>query len=405
MRKDTKFPMEGIFLLDFLRSAWGNGWLDEYSDDHFLIKTIENRLDDFVGKEQMIGNETNLQGIVKPDGGTHTAAFNSNFCINFSMHMQALERTFGTENIKRFMMDQMSAGKQKYDEDTFFQALSEVSILCFYARHDWTQALYEPPVSKGGSKKNPEASFMKELSGKGGETEREKEKIIIKVNVEVKSPEFPHDNHANEKTMIPAVLLTDDGRKRVKEFCAGHDLLYMDPRVLKLKEFIKSAAEKFTVPGPNEFNLLYINWSYRDFPSNSFLEPWSLLTNELNGILTHPEAAESIGISLDWLKKITAVIVYTESLEGLMFSDFRYVWQRHGAGPRFRMWVLNDELRAAEQNSKSGMLFRITGMKPDDALTRLALMDYKIKTDVERRAAHKVAVDLEQVIMQNAKVW
>lgn len=405
MRQDSNFPLKENILLDFLCSAWKNGWLDDYSDDHFLIKAIENRLGDFVGKTQLIGNEINQQGIVNPDGSINTTAFSYNFCVNFSTHMQALAQTFGIENIKKFMTHQMSAGKQNYNEDSFFQALSEVSILCFYARHDWTQALYEPPVIKGISSKNPEARFIKEIRVENFETAQSPTKRIVKINVEVKTPGFSHDNHIGDKIAIPTVLLTDDGRKLVKKFCVDHGLLYMDPRVLKIRDFIISAADKFTTPGPDEFNLLYINWSYRDFPSNSFLEAWALLTNELNGILTHSEAAESIGITKDHFDKITAIIVYTESLEGLMFSDFRYVWQRYGVGPRFRMWVINDELRNAEQNNESDILFHITHMNPDNPLTQMAMMDYKIKTESERCMAHKVGEDLVQLIRQNAKTY
>ena len=315
MRKNKSFPLKGNFLLDFLHSAWECGWLDDYSDKHFLIRAIENRLDDFAGKAQLIGNEINQQGIVNPDGSINARAFSYNFCVNFSTHMQALAQTFGIESIKNFMLHQMSAGKQHYNEDSFFQALSEVSILCFYARHNWSQALYEPPVIKGVNNKNPEARFIKELCVKDAGTVQLSKKRTIKVNVEVKTPGFPHDNHVDDKTVIPTVLLTDNGRKLVKEFCADRGLLYMDPRVLKIKDFIISAADKFTIPNPDEFNLLYINWSYRDFPSNSFLEAWALLTNELNGILTHTKAAESIGITKNHLEKITAIIVYTESLE------------------------------------------------------------------------------------------
>ena len=63
-----------------------------------------------------------------------------------------------------------------------------------------------------------------------------------------------------------------------------------------LVEFINSATKKFNYPKKNEYNLLYINWSYSDFPSNSFLEAWSLLTNKYNGLLTHPEIGTTLPI-------------------------------------------------------------------------------------------------------------
>lgn len=134
MHREKIFPLEEfIELCGFLHKAWTDGWLDEYSDDHFLIKAIENRLITFVGKEQLIENDINQQGIINSDGSINTTAFSLNFCINFSRRMQFLAQIFGEESIKSFITSQMSAGKQHYKEDTFFEALSEVSILSFYA--------------------------------------------------------------------------------------------------------------------------------------------------------------------------------------------------------------------------------------------------------------------------------
>lgn len=378
MRSKTPFPINNK-LCDFLHMAWTNGWLDEYSNEHFLIKAIENRLSTFVGKEQLIENNIDLLNMVYADGNINTTIFNLNFCINFSQRLQYMMRQFGEKNIKSFIENQLSAGKKHYKEDAFFQALSEISILSFYVSlRIWDQIIYEPSVAPGDNKKNPEAKFIGSVLCKIGGTNQEEIERAIIVNVEVKSPEFPHDNHMNEKIVIPTILLTNDGRKEVQDFCKMHSVRYMAPRVLKLRDFINSAAGKFTIPKDGEFNLLYINWSYRDFPSNSFLEAWSLLTNELNGILTHPKIGESIGITAEAYNKISAVIVYTESLEGLMFSDFRYVWQRNGVGPRFRMWVLDEKLRCADE---SNILLGITGMNPSEGLTQWAMVDYKLKKD------------------------
>ena len=399
------FPIKGYEeFCSFLYTAWSEGWLDEYSDEHFLIRAIEGRLDMFAGKEQLIANDLNLQGIIHADGSADMAAFHLNFCINFSRRMQFLSQKFGRDQIRRFMTDQMSAGKKHYEEDIFFQALSEVSVLSFQAgMHPWFQMTYEPAMKEGGSKKNPEARLEGLLRCRvddGNETERDR-KVII--NVEVKAPRFPHDRHEAEKIMIPTVLLTDSGRRKVKTFCEERDLRYLDPRVMKLKDFINSAAEKFKIPGENEFNLLYINWSYRDFPSNSFLEAWSLMTNDRNGILTHPKVAAEIGISADAFQKITAVIVYTESLEGLMFGDLRYIWQRTGAGPRFRMWVLDEKLREAERADRSNVLWGCTGMNPGDSLTQMAMADFKAKTGEELEDAVELGKELTELISENIK--
>lgn len=407
MRSNEPFPIKGeqnIELCNFINTAWTKGWLNEYSDDHYLIKAIENRLTTFIGQEQLIENNINLQGMVNSDGSINTAAFSFNFCINFSLRLQFLTKKFGEESIKSFITNQMSAGKKNYKEDTFFESLSEVSILTFYApRCDWLQAIYEPPVIEGINNKNPEARFVGNVQCRASGKNKMENVQTVTINIEVKSPEFPHDYHINEKIAIPTILLTNDGRKEIKKFCEARGVTYLDPRVLKLRDFMNSASSKFTIPKKNEFNLLYINWSYRDFPSNSFLEAWALLTNEINGILTHPEYGKEIGVLSEAYNKISAIIVYTESLEGLMFSDFRYVWQQNGAGPRVRMWVVDERLRHAEWADDSNVLFKITGLNPSKELTQMAMLDYKSRTNKEKVDANMFGSELIELILKNAK--
>lgn len=401
MRREKRFPID-IELCSYLKSAWENGWLDEYSDDHFLIKAIESRLDSFVAIDQMINNNINFMGMVTPLGNINSKQFDLNFCINFSRRLNGLSLAFGEEAIKRFITDQLSAGKQDYNEDTFFQALSEVSILSFFtALRAWDKVSYEPPAVDGINDKNPEASFCGTfVCNNTDDTSTEIKKKVV-LNVEVKSPQFPHDKHEEEKIAIPTVLLSKDGRIAVKKYCKENGVIYLDPRVLKLRDFINSAASKFNVPKENEFNILYINWSFRDFPSNAFLEPWSLLTNSDNGILLHTKYAEEIGIDKDAYKKISAIVVYTESLEGLAFGDFRYVWQRNGAGPRFRMWILDDDLRQSEENGSSNLMFRITGMRPSEPLTQYVMFDYKPKNITEKVEEAHFGVQLCNLIKDN----
>ena len=282
MRSKNKFPIETeAFFCQFLKSSWEKGWFDEYSEDHFLIKAIENRLVHFVAIDQLINNNINMVNMVNPDGSINSNHFNLNFCINFSRRLEGLFYAFGEEAIKKFITDQLSAGKRRYNEDAFFQALSEVSILSFFTSlRQWESMVYEPPVENGVNNKNPEASFCGTFPSK----ELSKSNVVvpkkIKLNIEVKSPQFPHDSHENEKIAIPTVLLSDCGRVNVQNFCNENNVRYLDPRILKIRDFINSATSKFTTPKENEFNILYINWSYRDFPSNAFLEAWSLLTNE-----------------------------------------------------------------------------------------------------------------------------
>ena len=131
-----------IFYSAFLRKIWEDGWLDEYSDNHFLIKAIENRLTAFIRFTQMLNNDPNLHRLIKKHGVIDNDSFNLNFCMNLSSCLAHLQTIFGNDHMKRFIRDQLSAGKQQYDEDTFFEAISEISVLRFYAmRSKWKQPL------------------------------------------------------------------------------------------------------------------------------------------------------------------------------------------------------------------------------------------------------------------------
>jgi len=109
-----------------------------------------------------------------------------------------------------------------------------------------------------------------------------------------------------------------------------------------------------------------------------------------------------MGVLPEAFEKITAVIVYTESIEGLMFSDFRHVWQRTGAGPRFRMWVMNEKLRNAEWEDKSNILFLITGMNPDKIGTQRLIIDFKSKSFEEACSQAEIALELSDLIEKHA---
>ncbi len=405
-RSDNPFPMAALDLSGFIKKAWTEGWLDEYSNSHFLIRAIENKVDDIEWKSQLLNNNTtSIYSPISQDGKIDFNKFSLNFVVNLSSLLLTMSMTFGEKNIKRFIEYQLSAGKRKYDRDKFFQALSEIEILSFYCRRcKWNNAIYEPPIGINGS--NPEAKFVLSLPNICC-----LDQIEIEVNIEVKTPKFPVINEARTRTAIPTSLLSDTGRAEIQALCRANNTNCIFPRATKLVQFINSATNKFKKPKENEFNLLYINWSYSDFPSNSFLEAWSLLTNEVNGILTHPE----VGIKLPFdepicreaYERITAVIVYTSSLEQLMFSDFHYVWKTsEKVGPHFRMFVLNKELREKELTNKSDILFKITGMNPDTPKSGewRVLLDHNWteQTSLENKAMDcKFGVDVLDVVNRN----
>lgn len=330
---DAPYPLAGIDRYGMLKKAWEDGWLDEFHDSHFLIKAINGKLDQYRGYQQYIANNLHMWNITKEN-------FCINFCMNFSVKLAGLASFFGENKIRQFIEDQLSAGKAVYDEEQFFRALSEVSILVFWRRNS-KSGEYEPRTN---GKKNPEARFHC-VNG-------------VTVDVEVKTPGFPDVDGIREYA-IPTVLLDDKG-KEFTDYCKKHGLIAVLPRVFKLKDFLNSAAEKFEeVNHVDHMNFLYINWTFSEYPESSFLEAYGLLANSDNGLLTNRTIGKEFDISDEVYTKITAVIVYTESLNGLMFGDFSYVWTRSSEGyPHFAIigiHNIDDLFKTTGMNACGGM--------------------------------------------------
>jgi hypothetical protein len=151
------------------------------------------------------------------------------------------------------------------------------------------------------------------------------------VDIEVKTPGFSHLKPKG-KIVIPTVLLNENGLSLLERYCNQNELILIKPRMRKLVDFINSATEKFEMPTDKHLNLLYINWTYSEFPSNSYLEVYSILNNTKNGLLNHKDLGIKMGICEEAYDKISAVIVYTSSLNTIIFQDFRYLWStRHFA--------------------------------------------------------------------------
>lgn len=311
IRSERRYPLAGLDLGGGLQQAWEKGWLDEFSDEHFLIRAIEKRLDSSPKFYQLPTQFTYPYSIT-------SETFQENFCINFSSKIMGLITLFGADNIRGFFTDQLSAGKANYEENQFFRALSEVSVLSYW-RINAKSGVYEP---KTNGNKNPEARIHCNND--------------ITVDIEVKTPGFKDFDDIDD-IVIPTVLLDDEGRKRFMDFCKLHGLNGSMPRVMKIKDFLNSAAEKFEeVDHVNHMNLLYVNWTLSEFVESGYQEAYSLMAHPINGILKYKELGLSIGIHEEVYNKITAVIVYTESLHSLMFGDFRWVWIRGDDGqPHF----------------------------------------------------------------------
>lgn len=299
-------PPEEIngLLNDYLFKAWKKGWFEEYSNDHFLIKALNGEISPFTGYVNMLEMSSgplrhNLESI------------RSSFYQALSISLKLLEDQFSEKVAESYVVEKLSGGKTNYDEDQFMRALSELTVIkwfCLFTRGNTTnKAIYEPRLS---ARRNPEARFIRD---------------DVVIDVEVKTPGFIPINTVNPK-ITPIILLNKEGRMELTEKCCVDDIELRLPDINKLKQHLNDAASKFVVPeNDKHFNVVFINWTYCDYPKYAFLEPYSLLMN-LNGVLRNKEIGKAIGFNDDVYEKITAVFVYNENIEGFVNQDLRHIW-------------------------------------------------------------------------------
>lgn len=303
-RSEQEFPINNLLFCGTIRAFWQLGVFDEYSDDHFLIRAIYNDNEYF--KNVFIRRHLDLRRLTE---------FGFNFIINLDTRIRSLVMKFGEDKIIDFMTNQFSAGKHHYSEKMFFEALAEVHVLhhfTVFARYQTTDCIYEPILIEG-SRHKPEARIKYENS--------------IIADIEVKTPDFPkRDMLIN--SLYPAMLLTDVGRQKLSEYCTQHNISLKLPRVLKIKDFMNSASEKFqALSDKQHLNLLFINWTNTDVYEDPLFEPTVLFCNEANGIFMKKEVGVSLGIDNNAYEKISAVIIYTIPEDALLFGDLRYLFR------------------------------------------------------------------------------
>lgn len=331
---NNKLINEDKVIFKSIMEANIKGWMDDFSEKHFLIKALNGKIDYFQKYSNLVED---------------SIYFETNYCNsflgNFSNRLNVLFQVFGEKDMKNYFNSCLSAGKKNYEDAQFFRALSEAMIMEFlivYGPSRLKQAIYEPKLGKNGE--NPEARFIYDCG--------------ITIDVEVKTPGFKKSDNKLNKTIIPAFLLDVEDEKVFKEISCKYNYNLMKPRVLKLRTFINEAGDKFVKPkDSNHINLLYINWTYSDMEVSGLKEPYGLLYNNYNGILKNKEAALSLGINEEALEKITAIIIYQDSFESIIFNDFRDVWK----GYKFRMlpnYLMESELVDIKK------IFNTTRMNP-----------------------------------------
>lgn len=365
-RHELEFPMDEN-LYPILPKMWKDGWFDEFSEQHFLIRALQ--------KDKGIWN--NMERYHRVYQGIDSVTRNTfpvTFCINFSAKMNLLVDVFGEKEIKKFVCDQLSAGKKHYNESQFFEALSEIEILVFFCQFGPGRAegKYEPKIGKG--KHNPEASLMYP------EGER--------IDIEVKTPEFSYI-HKRQSLFMPLYSLTSEGIDKFEKICKKRGLLFQRPRISKLKSFLDSACEKFIEPvNENHYNILFINWTYTEIPNRGFIEPCTILYNQYNGIFNHYGMAEKVGINNEIYKKITAIFIFQNPFEAIAFQDLRYLFATRQAVLLLNPFILDSE------EKKDNFYQTIQIRKNDFVLNEMPNLYY----DIEKYSYLYCSAELQKVI-------
>ena len=137
MRSQTAYPATvDLEIFETIKFFWEKGIFDDYSEQHFIIRAINNDVSYF--KELFL--RKNIKEI-------NPASFPWNFIANLNVKVINLMHCFGNDVIENFFRNQFAAGKNNYNENQFFEALSEFYLLAYFANFGpakLTEAIYEP---------------------------------------------------------------------------------------------------------------------------------------------------------------------------------------------------------------------------------------------------------------------
>ncbi len=351
-----------------LYRLWQDGAFDEYSDDHFMIRAFNEDVEYF--KRFFKDHYINVTAASVQYRSVEV--FPTNFVLNMERSFRALVWSFGYGNIQRFVKNQLSAGKKRYDEELFFEALSEIHILAFLCIYGAMSPTADEPFKydeKGRIIRKNEAvpiissEYEPQLNGKKNPEARFHYKDGTVLDVEIKTPKFSDIVDGNMPFLMPGVLLDSEGCSKLMETCKNIGIQCLLPNVSKIKDFLNSAAEKFQEPeSTKHVNLLCINWTGAAVDKNDITEPLIILSNLTNGVLSNKSIAKECHISSEAINKISAIMLYKLDLGTLLFSDFRYVYSTNKAKVLLNRFSTNLNVDTIHRITKLSCIY------PEDSL-------------------------------------
>lgn len=282
-------------------------YFKDYSKSHFLRKSLLENNSDFIFKYKEVFDYPHKMDIydIKKEN------INRYFKFHFISMLGVLEEKLGEEKISKFVKNQLSAGKDKFNSMTFFQALSEMLLIryllersCLLEKNEGFEAIYEPSNTENGS--NPEVRLI--------------DKEGIRYDIEVKTPVFKEIDPL-KKTIKLNMILSNTTRDEINKTFENKNIEVINPDVLKLKDYIKSAAKKFLPPSEKQINILVVNWTFSKFREVGINEPLTLLNNPITGLFTSQSYLE-LGITEEEMNKISAIVFYRDNINTITFSNF-----------------------------------------------------------------------------------
>lgn len=340
--------------MDILGKVLSDRFLSEFSEEHFLIKALN-------GNAEVPDNIRDAMfHYCLPMGNKRVRIDDIGFCTSFAIRTANMVNYFGERNIKKFFSSQLSAGKQKYSEWALLQALSEIACinyaLCMLPGEKTAE--YEP---KTNGKKNPEVRIISESPSS------------YRYDIEVKTASFPERKEYVEnrqKFLRVNIPIDKNDLDELKESVEAKGYIFLYPSIGKLKDYIRSAGEKFVLPETSEqCNVLFINWTFDDICEAKLMEPVACLCNEKTGLLKTDKYHASLGIE-EALKRISAIVVYRDTVDS--FTGMNLLTAVNSGNCKIiindkfckkvdRIKILN-ELRIPEANViRDGALFEIFG--------------------------------------------
>lgn len=330
-------------------------FLEKFPKDHLIIKAAK-------GQADVPDNIRNAMfQFCRPKDNKRIQIDALAFCASLCARTKTMIKYFGEEKMEKFFLNQLSAGKENYDESKLLQALSEVECICYAlcTLPGDKIAVYEP-ITNG--KKNPEARIIST------------NEMAYSYDIEVKTPRFPErkDYIENKKKFFRVnIPINKNDLEKLREIVEGKGYIFMLPSIGKLKDYINSAGEKFLFSqATNQSNILFINWTFDDIYESNLMQPIACLCNEKTGLLKTTKFHADFGIDINALKKISAIVIYKDIVDS--FVSLNMLDAIHSGNCKL---ILNDkfcenfdrnkilaELNIPEANLKQdGALFQMFG--------------------------------------------